>query len=340
MAQRTPAQLLAQINSLIDTGGTPRISAADLRSVLTDIRDSLATWAWRTGATGTIDEALIPGGIARDSEVAALINQAVASLRGGVDAAHDTLAELAAAIAAIVPGATWSTGTASPSGGADGDWYVRQGATAPGIYYRVGGSWGLILAPGTGGGGGITLDQARDAAGELLATLAAFGYDAATNALTFSGATIEEVQDNLGGSSGDGTDGFLRSGSGISMVYDDSGNILTISATAVAPTMHDAFIGWSADTAFTEAEFQAGTEISSGSSGAIPTQSGFAYLGLWLAGTGWSRVTQVDIDHGPNGLSDLADPVALTIDGTAGQYRRYSTRQAGSVVSGGTLRWR
>ena len=55
---------------------------------------------------------------------------------------------------AEMAGADWTTGSAAPSGGSDGDWYLRTGSTSPGIYYRASGSWGLVMAPGTGGGGG------------------------------------------------------------------------------------------------------------------------------------------------------------------------------------------
>ena len=41
MAVRTKAELKTQITNLIDSGGTPRISAANLRSVLDDLVDSL-----------------------------------------------------------------------------------------------------------------------------------------------------------------------------------------------------------------------------------------------------------------------------------------------------------
>ena len=42
MAIRTKPELEARINSMIDTAGTPRISAADVRSVLKDMVDSLS----------------------------------------------------------------------------------------------------------------------------------------------------------------------------------------------------------------------------------------------------------------------------------------------------------
>lgn len=43
-----------------------------------------------------------------------------------------------------------------------------------------------ITLPTGGGGGGITIDQARDAAGAILAALTEFTYNAGTNALTFT----------------------------------------------------------------------------------------------------------------------------------------------------------
>jgi len=48
-------------------------------------------------------------------------------------------------------GTGWNIGAAAPSGGSDGMFYLRTGATNPGIYYRAGGSWSLVLSiePGT-----------------------------------------------------------------------------------------------------------------------------------------------------------------------------------------------
>ena len=40
----------------------------------------------------------------------------------------------------------WTTGTAAPSGGNDGDSYTRLGSVAPGVYYNTGGVWALVLA--------------------------------------------------------------------------------------------------------------------------------------------------------------------------------------------------
>ena len=102
------------------------------------------------------------GGLDRDA-VQGLINTAIASLRGNVAADRDTLAELAAAIAAIQPGATWLPPSAdAPSGGADGNWTVRTGAINPGIYYRSGGNWARVVAPGTGDGSAYVLPAATE----------------------------------------------------------------------------------------------------------------------------------------------------------------------------------
>ena len=109
---------------------------------------------------------------------------------------------------------------------------------------------------------------------------------------------------------------------------------------APAATVSNAYIAWSPDAAFTAAEFLAGTAAGNAQSGLIPAQVGFGYLGLWLSADHWDAVRQIDIDHGPNGFSDLAAPVDLEINGVAGQYRRYATRLAGDVAGGATLRWR
>ena len=101
-----------------------------------------------------------------------------------------------------------------------------------------------------------------------------------------------------------------------------------------------AYIAWSADTAFTAAEFKAGTTVSGARQGAVPTgQSGFAYLGLWLAGNAWDSITSITIDNGNNGLNDMEAAVALSIDGVAGKYRRYTARFSGPAAGGDTMRW-
>lgn len=109
---------------------------------------------------------------------------------------------------------------------------------------------------------------------------------------------------------------------------------------APAVVASNAYIAWSPDVNFSAAEFLAGTAAGNAQEGAIPAQVGFAYLGLWLSADHWDAVRQIDIDHGPNGFSDLAAPVDLTINGVAGKYRRYATRLAGDVAGGATLRWR
>ena len=63
-------------------------------------------------------------------------------------------AAIAAAIATIVPGATWQAPSPNaPTGGSDGDWAVRTGATMPGIYFRTGGTWVRVFSTESSGGG-------------------------------------------------------------------------------------------------------------------------------------------------------------------------------------------
>ena len=118
------------------------------------------------------------------------------------------------------------------------------------------------------------------------------------------------------------------------------GTVTWVAAAAAAPAEHpDAYIAWSADTDFTAAEFTAGLGVEGAREGAIPAQTGFAYLGLWLEGDHWDGVTEITIDHGPNGLSTMVAAAPLAIDGVAGQYRRYIARQSGDVLTGRTMRW-
>ena len=85
MAVRDQAGLKAQIAALIDSGGTPRISAADLRSVLYDMADSFDYEAMAIGA------ALIQR-----------INDALGSTTWQQDSGTVTGITLAQAIAAVV----------------------------------------------------------------------------------------------------------------------------------------------------------------------------------------------------------------------------------------------
>ena len=68
---RTKDQLDQQIAAMIDSAGTPRVTAADLRAVLKDFSDSMAPWTFLSGPTGTVPNNLIPSGIMRDSELTA-----------------------------------------------------------------------------------------------------------------------------------------------------------------------------------------------------------------------------------------------------------------------------
>ena len=115
----------------------------------------IGTLSYQIGSGSSLPEST---GVTQD-EVDASIAAAVAALRNGVAANMDTLAELAAAIAAIVPGATWQAPSPNaPTGGSDGDWAVRTGATMPGIYFRTGGTWVRVFSnESSGGTGGSTV---------------------------------------------------------------------------------------------------------------------------------------------------------------------------------------
>ena len=121
---------------------------------------------------------------------------------------------------------------------------------------------------------------------------------------------------------------------------DESGDTPLIPVTPVIPGTAQGYIAWSTDTVFTAAEFKAGQNVGSAQNGVIPTRAGFAYLGLWLSANRWDSVREIDIDHGPNGITDLEAATDLTIDGVAGKYRRYTTRIIGDEVSREVLRWR
>ena len=83
MAVRTKTQLEAEIRSKLESAGTPRISAAELRSVFKDFLDSMALEAGlkpfaRSGGP-QVPDTEIPAGIMRDSE---FTQAAVLSLLG------------------------------------------------------------------------------------------------------------------------------------------------------------------------------------------------------------------------------------------------------------------
>ena len=115
----------------------------------------IGTLSYQIGSGSSLPEST---GVTQD-EVDASIAAAVTALRNGVAANMDTLAELAAAIAAIVPGATWQAPSPNaPTGGSDGDWAVRTGATMPGIYFRTSGTWVRVFSnESSGGTGGSTV---------------------------------------------------------------------------------------------------------------------------------------------------------------------------------------
>lgn len=72
--------------------------------------------------------------------------------------------------------AVWSSGTDAPSGGRDGQWYLRHGSDSPGIYRRVGGSWTRLFS----GGGGDGTDAVARAAVAALQTESRAGDDIQT----------------------------------------------------------------------------------------------------------------------------------------------------------------
>ena len=115
----------------------------------------IGTLSYQIGAGSSLPEST---GVTQD-EVDASVAAAVTLLRGGVAATGDTLAKLAATIAAIVPGATWQAPSPNaPTGGSDGDWAVRTGTTMPGIYFRTGGTWVRVFSnESSGGTGGSTV---------------------------------------------------------------------------------------------------------------------------------------------------------------------------------------
>ena len=159
------------------------------------------------------------------------------------------------------------------------------------------------------------------------------------------GSTIVLTVPAEAGGMADGviTGGFFSANGETLTLTLSVGGPIVISVPAIlrggAATHPDAYIAWSADTSFTAAEFKAGTSVENAQQGAIPTQSGFAYLALWLEGDHWDDIRQIDIGHGPNGLTDLEAAADLAIDGTTGKYRRYTTRISGDVAGGEVLRW-
>ena len=111
----------------------------------------IGTLSYQIGSGSSLPEST---GVTQD-EVDASVAAAVTLLRGGVATSGDTLAKLATTIAAIVPGATWQAPSPNaPTGGSDGDWAVRTGATMPGIYFRTGGTWVRVFSNESSGGTG------------------------------------------------------------------------------------------------------------------------------------------------------------------------------------------
>ena len=103
------------------------------------IRAGTQDWA-HEGDTDPLPDEKIPQGIARDSEVADRV-AAEALARGDADTA---LGDRIDAVPVLY------SGSAAASGGKDTDHYWRTGATFPGLYKKVAGSWSRIFTPGDG----------------------------------------------------------------------------------------------------------------------------------------------------------------------------------------------
>ena len=126
-------------SSWTDVGGGTTMTGAEIITAI-------------NGASTTINDARIASTIARDSELPAIpatVTQAEAEAGTVTSTRMWTPQRVSQAIAALASsGATWSSGSAAPSGGSDGDFYIRTGSTSPGIHLRTSGSWSNILEPG------------------------------------------------------------------------------------------------------------------------------------------------------------------------------------------------
>ena len=217
-------------------------ASATITDAMIDAR--IASPARAFGATGTFSDGRIPSSVARDSELAA----AVANLRGGVEAAYDTLKELADA---RITGVSLSGGTLS-------------------LARPVGGAITVNLS-------GLSRTDAQ--INQLIQTAlqaAVTGNTETRIAVTYSsgkynfvvpeGVTLAQAL------------AAIMAGDGI-RVDRSTANQITISASGqvIPPSSGDSYCGTSEDSAITETEAQAGTSGESNAL-AIPAYSGARHV--------------------------------------------------------------
>ena len=323
MALRTKVELEDQINVLLATNITRDLSAADLRSVFNDVVDSLGFL--------TDIPTVTPG-----AEVNRTAAQIAAALDGYLlgDAWRSRISGQAlvdAIDAALSPDTAWRTAHT-----------VRR--TAAEIVAAINSAL-LSDAWQTGGTqtGGITVNQAEDAAGALLAATAFFTYDSSTNALTLaipngyilpamllttSAANKTAFRTALGvEASGavrpDGSVAFTATIAGIAPVAD--ADLVTkayadanYGGGSVPVTAHDLIAGWSADTSISDSEITAGVESPTNSL-VLPTESGSLYMFIWRADADGGDPSEVHISGALNSRNLFATATARIVDTIAGQ---------------------
>ena len=148
----------------------------------------------------------------------------------------------------------FAAGAPADSLGDDGDWYLN---TTDGSWFtKSSGAWGSAVFTG-GSGGGVTLDEARDAAGAILAALSQFTYDDAANTLTFThptnlasaaGPSVRSITSNTG------ADASIPSATATVAGWMSAADKAKLDGIAGAVVTDDIYFGTSADAIPTGAE--------------------------------------------------------------------------------------
>ena len=246
-----------RVNPLTQTGTvTPAWSVpADIRKeiAIADIDARIASPALANNPTGTFDDIRLPASIARDSEITSAIN----NLKGGVDVAYDTLAELAAA---RVTAGTFASGMITLTRDGEADIVVDLTGlqrTDSQINALIQGA--LRSSVEGNSEQGISVTYQSDGTLDFAAT-------------TGGGVTIAGVL------------AAILAGTGIA-IDDTVTNQITISSTGgggVISTAHKLYAGWSDDVSISDSEILAGG-VSDTNRVILPTGTGSKFMLIWRA---------------------------------------------------------
>ena len=309
--------------------------------------------AYTGGIAGlTITDGQIPAGIARDAEIAA----AIANLRGGVDAAYDTLEELADAL--IESGQVTGTKIVLTRQGGDTldvdvTALMGGGLTQAQVNQLIQAALDAAVTGNTETG----IDVAHNADGTIdFVVTAGGGLSLATVLAAIMGSPTVSVDRSTPNqialsSTGGGAaalawqdeGGDLAAVTGVNLVGEGVqgvvvNGILTITVSgggAPAPVDHTAYINWSDDDVGTEAEALAGNNSDNGVL-TIPARAANGWIIMYSpVSEGFPTTIHLDGNLTPvnNGFTREADAMQIDVSGTA-HYVLVSTSEQNAMILG------